>query len=221
MNKLVAFVVLMGLSLMNTDVFAQRKLTEGSITYEISINSSDSNPKIAEMFDGAISVVYLKGFLSKSEMISSLGVQSTIANGKTGVVNILKEYGDQKYMITLTTADWKDANSKYEDIKFTYLEEYKTIKGYNCQKAVGNLSDGSFFSVYFTKELKPENYEFQYANKTLPGLALEYESTMGNLKVVYKATQISFNPVPLSKFDLPKSGFRVLTYEESKKLGGN
>ncbi len=198
---------------------AQRKLTEGSITYDISINSSDSNSKIAEMFDGAVSVVYIKGFLSKSEMISSLGVQSTITNSKTGHVNILKEYGDQKYMILLTLVDWKDANSKYEDIKFTYEENFRTIKGYTCQKAVGLLSDGTSFIVYFTRELMPENYEFQYANKTLPGLALEYESTLGNLKVTYKASNISFNPVPISKFEIPKSGFRILTYEESKKLG--
>lgn len=198
---------------------AQRKLSEGSITYDISINSSDSNSKIAEMFDGAVSVVYIKGFLSKSEMISSLGVQSTITNSKTGNVHILKEYGNQKYMILLTLQDWKDANSKYEDIKFTYEEDFRTIKGYKCQKAVGLLSDGTSFTVYFTRELKPENYEFQYANKTLPGLTLEYESTLGNLKVTYKASNISFNPIPVSKFDIPKSGFRILTYEESKKLG--
>ncbi len=212
-------ILVLGLSAFKSN--AQRKLTEGTITYEISIDSKDSNPKIAEMFDGAVSVVYIKGFLSKSEMISSLGVQTTIANSKTGDVNILKEYGDQKYMIQLKLNDWKDANRKYEDIKFTYLDEFKDIKGYNCQKAIGNLSDGTSFTVFFTKELKPENYEFQYANKTLPGLALEYESTLGNLKVTYKASQISFNPVPISKFDIPKSGFRVLNYQESKKVGGN
>lgn len=197
---------------------AQRKLSEGSITYDISINSSDSNSRIAEMFDGAVSVVYIKGFLSKSEMISSLGVQSTITNSKTGNVNILKEYGEQKYMILLTLENWRDANKKFEDIKFIYEEDFKTIKGYKCQKAVGLLSDGTTFTVYFTKELMPENYNFQYANKTLPGLALEYESTLGKIKVTYKASNISFNPVPVSKFDIPKSGFRILTYEESKKL---
>ncbi len=221
MNKTLSFLFIVFFSLCSLKNVAQRKLSEGTITYNINVNSSDSNVKMAEMFDGAVSVVYLKGFLSKSEIISSLGVQSTIANVKTGNVSILKEYGDQKYMIQLTLDDWKDANRKFEDIIFTFEQEFKVIKGYNCQKAIGKLSDGTSFSVFFTKELIPENYEFQYANKTLPGLALEYESTLGNLKVTYKASQISFNPVPLSKFELPKAGFRILTYEESKKPGGN
>ena len=54
-------------------------------------------------------------------------------------IAILKEYGEQKYMIQLTPANWKDANKKYENVKFTYLDESKTILGYNCKKAIGNL----------------------------------------------------------------------------------
>jgi hypothetical protein len=38
----------------------------------------------------------------------------------------------------------------------------------------------------------------------------------GNLKVTYTVAKINFNPVPAAKFDLPRSGYRVLTYEESK-----
>ncbi len=49
-------------------------------------------------------------------------------------------------------------------------DEYKTIAGYKCQKAIGKLSDTSTFTVYFTKDLEPINKDFQYLNKNLPGL---------------------------------------------------
>ncbi|MGZ5220160.1 MAG: hypothetical protein ACXWC7_08780, partial [Chitinophagaceae bacterium] len=119
----------------------------------------------------------------------------------------------------MTPANWKASNRKYEGSTFTYENEFKTIAGYNCQKALGKLTDGSMFTVYFTKDLVPVNKDFQYLNKNLPGLAMQYEATMGKQKVTYTVSSINFNLVPAAKFDLPKSGYRVMTYEETKGAG--
>src|SRR5688572_28130897 len=197
-------------------LFAQKKLTEATVSYDIVINTDNTTPQAADLLDGAVSVIYLKGNSSRSEMISSLGTQSTIIDGKTGNVTILKDYGEQKYMIKMTPANWKVSNKKYEGSTFTYENEYKTIAGYNCQKAIGKLADGSTFTVYFTKDLVPVNKEFQYLNKELPGLAMEYEAVLGKQKVTYTVSSINFNLVPAAKFDLPKSGYRVMTFEETK-----
>ncbi len=207
--------VFAGLAMM-TSVFGQRKLTEATISYDIVINTTNKTPQATDLLDGATSVIYLKGNSSRSEMISSLGTQATIIDGKTGNVTILKDYGDQKYMIKMTPSDWKESNIKYADVTFTYTEEFKAIAGYNCQKAVGRMPDGSEFNVFFTKELVPVNKDFQYINKNLPGLAMEYEAKLGNMLVTYTVSSINFNLVPQAKFDLPKSGYRVMTYEESK-----
>ena len=195
---------------------AQRKLTEATISYDIVINTTNQTPRAADLLDGATSVIYLKGNSSRSEMISSLGTQATVIDGKTGNVTILKDYGEQKYMIKLTPSDWKESNIKYADVTFTYTEEYKTIAGYNCQKAVGKMADCTVFNVYFTRDLLPVNKDFQYINKNLPGLAMQYEANMGSMMVTYTVSSINFNPVPQAKFDLPKTGYRVMTYDESK-----
>lgn len=201
-------------------VIGQKRLTEATISYDIVINTNNAKPQAADLLDGATSVIYLKGNSSRSEMISSLGTQSTIIDGKSGKVTILKDYGEQKYMINLTQANWKESNKKYEGISFTYVDEYKTIAGYNCQKAIGKLADGSTFTVFFTRDLVPVNRDFQYLNKNLPGLAMQYEAVMGTMMVTYTVSAINFNPVPAAKFDLPKSGYRVMTYEESKGAAG-
>ena len=202
-----------------TPLFAQKKISEGSIVYNVVVNTNDPTPKLADGFDGATNTIYIKGKLSRSELVSVFGTQSTIIDGRTGNVNVLKEYGDKKYMISMTPADWIEANQKYDSVAFTYLDEYKTIAGYNCRKAIGKLKNGESFTVYYTTELVPENQNFQYSNRTLPGLALEYESSLGKNKVVFSASKISFDPVPASKFDLPKTGFRIMTYKESKVAG--
>jgi GLPGLI family protein len=195
---------------------AQKKLSEGTISYDIVINTGSQKPQAADFLDGATSTVYLKGTKTRTEMVSSLGTQSTIVDGAKNSYTVLKEYGEQKYLIQLTPADYKEINSKYENVTFSFLEDTKTILGYKCKKAMGKLVDGTSFAVWYTTDLVPENNEFQYANKSLPGLAMEYESSFGNLKVTYTISNISFNAVPAAKFDLPKSGYRIMTYQESK-----
>ena len=219
MKRINQIVIVLVLSFFSIQVFGQKKITEGTISYDIVINTNNSTPQAADLLDGATSVIYLKGNSSRSEMISSLGTQSTIIDGKTGRVTILKDYGEQKYMITMTPENWKASNKKYEGVLFTYENEFKTIQGYNCQKATGRLADSSTFTVYFTRDLIPVNKDFQYLNKNLPGLAMQYEASLGKLRVTYTVSNINFNPVPAAKFDLPKSGYRVMSYEES--IGAN
>jgi GLPGLI family protein len=207
------FITLLGSTF---SALAQKKLTEGTISYDIVINTGSEKPRAADFFDGATSTVYLKGNKSRTEMVSSLGTQSTIIDGVRNAVSILKEYGEQKFLIQLTPANWREANQKNEKVDFTYTDESKTILTYACKKAVGKLADGTTFIVWYTTDLVPENKEFQYVNRSLPGLAMEYESNVGNFKVTYTVSKINLSPVPAAKFDLPKAGFRVLTYEESK-----
>lgn len=195
---------------------AQKKFSEGTINYDIVINTGSDKPQAADFLDGATSTVYLKGGKSRTEMVSSLGTQATIIDGAKNSITVLKEYGDQKYLIQLTPADWKEANKRYEGATFTYTNETKAIIGYNCKKAIGKLSDGTTFNVWYTPDLVPENKDFQNANKALPGLAMEYEANMGNLNVTYTVSKISFSPVTAAKFDLPKAGYRVMTYAESR-----
>ena len=213
-----SFVIVTGL-LWALNASAQKRITEGTISYDIVVNTGNTNPSIADMFNGATSIVYLKGYQTRFERVSSLGVESTIVDGKTGNVNVLKEYGEQKYMITMTPANWKDANKKYEGILFKYENEFKDIAGYKCQKAIGTMKDGTTITVYFTKDLVANNREFEYAYKSLPGLAMEYETIIGSLKVTYTVSKVNFGIVPAAKFELPKTGFRVMTYEESNNAG--
>jgi GLPGLI family protein len=213
--------VLSGFLLLAAIAFSQKRITEGVIVYNLVVNTNDSTPKLADGLDGATNTVYIKGKLSRSEFVSIYGTQTTIIDNKTKNVTLLKEYGGKKYMITLLPADWTETNKKYDSVSFSFENDYKTIAGYNCRKAIGKLKSGETFIVYYTPDLLPDNQEFQYSNKTLPGLALEYETNIGNKKAVFTAASVSFNPVPIAKFDLPKSGFRVITYEESKKAGSN
>ena len=212
------YVVFTLFSLFAVCALAQKKVSELTLVYDTEITTGSKDPKLADAFDGATTTICIKGTLSRADMVSALFTSATIHDAKTGTAVVLREVSGQKLLIKLTAEDWKDKNKRYEGIKFADTDETKVIAGYTCTKAIAILPDGSTFTVYYTKDILPENREYEYQFRTLPGLPLEYEMNQGKLKIKYTVSQINLNPVPASKFDIPKSGYREMTYEESKKM---
>ncbi len=204
---------------MTMGAMAQKTFSEGTIQYDISVQTGSQDPKMADIFDGAKAVIYLRGTLSRSELNSALGNTVTIYDHRDGSGVVLREFGTQKLLIKMNRENWDDKNSKYEGINFVPAKETKVICGYTCEKANAILKDGSSFSVFYTRQLVAENASYDPQFEKLPGMALEYESVQGGMKIRYTASKVSFDPVPIQRFDVPRSGYRELTYEESTRKG--
>ena len=195
---------------------AQKAMSEGVLVYNMSVETGTSQPNMADMLDGATTTIYLKGDKSRSELISSLGREATIHDASTGTGVILKDYSGQKLMITLTAQNWTENNKKYEGITFENTGETAKIAGYNCKKAIAKLQNGTSFTVYYTTEVSVANKTYDAQFKTLDGLPVQYEMQSGKMMLKFTLASISYNSVPASMFEIPKSGYRVLTYEETK-----
>ena len=198
--------------------YAQKTIAEGTIVYDLVIGSGNIAPQKGDALSGANNTVYLKGNNSRSDMVSALGNESTIHDAKSGNAVILKEFSGQKLMIKLTKENWITKNKSYNDIMFDLLDEAKTIAGYNCKKAIARMADGKSFIVYYSPELQVANKEYNPTFTNLPGLAMEYEIESGNMKFKFTVSKISQEPVQVSKFDFPRSGYRVMTYDENQQL---
>lgn len=204
-------------SMVSIAIHAQRTISEGTISYNIFIEPKSNEPKKGTGgLNGAKTTIYLKGGFCRTDMTSSLGNETTIYNPKIGNAVILKEYSGQKLMITLTKENWEVKNKKFADVTFEFATETKVIDGYNCKRAFARLKDGSAISVYYTPELIAMNKEYNQLFKNLPGFPMEYELETEKLLFKYKLEKIDFSPLPASKFDFPKSGYRVLTYDDNK-----
>ena len=198
-------------------VQAQKLLSEGTIQYDVSVQTGSNDPKMADVFDGAVAMVLIKGSHSRSELKSAIGNSVTIYDSRTGNGVVMREFGAQKLLIRMNRDNWTDKNKKYEGITFTKTGETKKVAGYNCDKAIAKLADGSSFTVFYTSELRLENRDYDAQFKNLPGVPLEFESNVSNIKVKYSASRVSFDPVPIQRFEIPTSGYREMTYEESMK----
>lgn len=217
-NIAVLFIMLLG----TITAFSQRKVSELMLSYDMQVSTGVNEPKMADAFDGAVTTVYIKGHLSRSEMTSALFSSTTIHDAKAGTAVALREVSGQKLLIRMTTENWKEKNKKYEGIIFTNTSETKVIAGYKCTKAEAKLADGTVFEVFYTTDIIPENREYENMMfKNLDGLPLEWQLVQGKLNIRYTLSKINLNPIPVSRFDIPKSGYREMTFDESKKTNVN
>jgi GLPGLI family protein len=218
MKKLRKAALLVLLMVASVFSFAQKTISEGTIVYDIVIQSGNKEPQMGDALDGGTITVSIKGGQSRSDMVSALGKETTIHDTKSGNAVILKEYSGQKLMITLTKDNWEAKNKAYNDIKFELGTEKLTIAGYLCNKAIAVMPNGKSFVVYYAPDLAVTNKEYNTTFKNLPGLAMQYEYESGTMKYKYTVSKINFEPVPSSKFDFPKTGYRIMTYEENQQM---
>jgi len=189
---------------------AQRRLTEATLVYKVFRVEVDSVNSPAEITEQALSTCYLKGANSRTDLVTSVGKQSTIFISKSPQVVLLKEYGSQRYLTRLTRAQWEQFNNRYRDARTELVADTLRIKGYRCSKALVTLTDSSVYFVWYTGELQPLNREFLPLAGMVPGLIMSFETLLAGSKVRYEIDQILMAPVPQLLFDIPESGYRLL-----------
>ena len=195
-----------------TAAFAQQRVVaECTVTYSITLEDGAPDNEMTESLKSSVKTVYIKANNSRSDIASPSFKQSLIYDKSAGTAVILREFGNNKFMTKLDNAKWTALNNAYEGMTINNLNETKTILGYECKKAELVLKDGSSFIIYYASNIVPSVKEFEYQFKDVPGFVLEYESKEGNSgKIRFTATKINTNPVQLSRFDIPTTGYRLL-----------
>ncbi len=189
----------------------QRVVAECTVTYQISLEDSNLNKDVKLALQNSSKIVYIKGNDSRVDLNSPSLLQSVIYDKTNGSAVILREFGSNKFMTKLTSNEWRLANKQYDGLTIHFVNESKTILGYECKKAVLILKDSSVFNIYYATTIAPSVREFEYQFKDVPGFVLEFDVKEQVASIVrYKATKINLSPVQASKFDIPTSGYRLL-----------
>ena len=121
-------------------------------------------------------------------------------------------------MITLSANEWAQKNKFYHDMKFSIENTEQMIAGINCRKAIAKSPEGNTIIIYFDPSVAIANKQYNNAFSQLPGLPVQYELQSGKLKFKYTLTSVNYDAVQISKFEIPKTGFRIMTYQETQQL---
>jgi GLPGLI family protein len=193
-----------------------RMMTEGTITYKLTCDAATKEE--AYMLQGASYILSLKGSRVRTDFTGDLGVTTSIYSSLTHAGALIREYGQEKILVRMTKDDFEDLSRQYQNMSFTLTGDTATIAGYPCKKALTKTVAGDTLTIWYSPDLLPQNKEYSYRFSPLPGLPLKYESKMGKLKVLFSAVKVTLEPVPSARFDIPKLGYREMTYEESKAI---
>jgi GLPGLI family protein len=207
----------------NIQIKAQNKVSfEGTITYSISFENAGLPPEIIDRLKGSESIIFIKGDKRRIDLNTPIQNQSTFIDDKTRSMATSIDLEGKKYLIKLTEADIKSEKEMAPETTIKYSDSTKLIAGYNCKKANVKMKDkdGNIEAVvvYYTNEIPPNNVKEIFEG--LKGLPLEYTITQGGIKMTFTAKNISKDPVPDAKLDLPKEGYTEITMDELKKTMG-
>lgn len=206
------FVIISFCCILQQAAAQQRVVADCTITYSISTEEGNAEKDVTESLKASTKTVYIRGNDSRTDLVTPSFTQSLLYDKSTGSAVILREFGNNKFITRLDAKTWAAENKRYDGMKTSFVNnENKTILGYECKKAVIQLKDGSIFTLFYATSIIPSVREFEYEFKDIPGFVLEFESQEAQSKKIrYTATKINLAPVQASKFDVPKSGYRLL-----------
>ncbi len=200
-------------SLMST---SQKLLIDGSVTYNVSVIAI--NRPVPAGLEGATLTVLLKPFESRTELKTRVGTETTFYDNRKGKGAILKEFSGQKLMITLNPGNWQHKNHVFSNLRFTPESRDSVISGQYVRSASAILRGGDRMFVFYAPDIRLQNLHYSYALPQLDGLPVLFEIESAGVIFTYILTQLSFDPLPTSKFIIPQNGFRIMTYEETREL---
>jgi GLPGLI family protein len=160
----------------------------------------------------ALMVVYIKGQLSRVDFSTASYSQVRLHDAKKDSVFVFQHAGTTKLRRSYDSVGWERLNNRYDSLRIELTNETKKILGYDCRKAVISLKNGSTYHAFYATTIAPSTREYELPFRGIPGLVLEYETLAegSNRRIRYTAMKINPSPVQASKFEIPKSGYRVL-----------
>jgi hypothetical protein len=200
------------------------QIKEGYIVYDMKMEGLP--PEQAAMMGDMETKVTFKNGKSLTEMSSMMFTNQTLSDEK-GVLMLMEQMGN-KMAIKQTKAELDKEESKMKDKpadpKIEYVNETKTIAGYECKKAIITMVDKDkkenkvemWYCDKFENPNKDGKGRGQGMMKGVNGAPFEFSSAMGPMKVQMIAKEVSIEPVADSKFILSTEGYRVMTMEEYK-----
>ncbi|MFM1963130.1 MAG: hypothetical protein RLZZ172_1975 [Bacteroidota bacterium] len=190
---------------------AQKLFSEGTVIYSVEIHSNDKSG-----IDSAHYLLKVKGANLRTELRSTFGKSIYIYDLREGMGAVIREFGGQRILIPVDRSNWNEITGGFRSMNYAAAAGDTTILDYRCLKLNGEMADGSFLTIWYTEDILPEIKEINFPLTNINGLPLVIEMRTGEQKVIYSVQSINYDPVQVQNYDIPKNGYKVLTFKDSK-----
>lgn len=209
------------ITLVSTASFAQKKITEGVITYKVEWMPPPAAQQMAAMFPRELQV-HFRADSSAVDTKTNFFSNRVIMNSKTEYLRLLVDMSmaNKKYSVLFTPDDMEQMQERSPEFETTPTTETKTINGYQATKyKVKDKKSGQTFEAWFTKDIEvTENPLTAFYDKNL-GVPLDFRTVASGMPVKATVAAITESKVPAGTFGGAKE-YQEITFAELMGMMG-
>ncbi len=211
----ISAVSLLLLFLFATNTLLAQSSFEGKIVYSITYEDMPAEMKGMESMLPKEMIIHIKENKSRLEQNQMMGKMVVVSDmdQKNGFMEM--GMGDQQLRINISTEEFEQETKKMPNIE--YLDETKTIAGYECKKAIMKDDSGQIsITVFYTEKI---NNKAQKEFAGLKGFPLQYSMNQQNMKVIMTASTVSEESVQENIFEKTE-GYKDISQADFQKMMG-
>jgi len=214
------------LTLFNLGFFAQ-----DNYTLKMSMKMEGLPAEYAAFAEQEITT-YIKGDKRKTKTEGMMSSNSTYYDSKK-MTMLMESMGNKMgFSATKEEIEASDKKEKAVKPKIEYVDEKKTVAGYECSKAIVSVIEGKKETssiIWYTTKI---NYSDKTMSKAqsggmpdlseLKGFPLEMEMSYNaqgmDVKMIMTTTDVSLAPIPDSEFEFSTEGYKMMSLDEMKEM---
>lgn len=203
-------------------------ISQESYTMKMNVKTEGLPPEYAAYGEQDI-VSYVKGDKSKTE-VSSMMFNTTVLYDGNKLTSLTDAMGN-KTGFTATKEELEADKEGKEKPKIEYVDEKKTIAGYECSKAIVTSVDKDKKEhktiVWYTDKIKSNPAHRRGAGRgmadfsDLKGHPLAMEMTQdyqgSEMKIIMTTTEVKTDPIADSVFAVNTDGYKMMSYKEMRE----
>jgi len=201
---------------------AQKLLSEGVITYKITISGNvptpANEPSVTETKSGTVTIS-IKGSNIRQDLRLEDGyLHSQISNYATDKEIILQSINNLKYAIEINIKDKEQQNGIYYNAALTNNKETKSFAGFNATAAVITYKNGTTLPLFLVPDYYISYPAIFDRFPELKAIPAAYDLKMANgFTMHFELTGLKETPVESALFRVPV-GYRIISQKEYEKL---
>ncbi|MGI4021022.1 MAG: DUF4412 domain-containing protein [Janthinobacterium lividum] len=190
---------------------AQKTISEGLITYNVSTNGQQQETKN-----------YFKGDSSSYQLQQGPAAIKILTNDKADYLAFIIDVpvASMKKAAVATPADMEQMKDQEPKFTSTQTTETQTIAGFKCKKVqVKDSKSGSSFDVWVTNDVSAPTNSLTKYFANFGGFPVKFTTIQMGKPLEVTVKSISAEKVKAGTFSIP-AGFDRITFEDLKALGG-
>ena len=188
---------------------------EGEIVYKIEYGQLPDQPGIESFLPKEMKNSIKGGKTRMDQAFGESGNSQFVVIDDENQTGFVASYMmGQKMIINISEEDMKSSTESYKEANVEYLDEYKDILDYKCQKAV-LTQEGVTTTLYVTEKL-PNKASRQFMN--LKGMPLQIATSQEEIEIIMTAISVDKKAIDSSIFEKPE-GYQELSLQDIKNMG--